>query len=158
MRYYGFGNFYLRSIQQGIQAFHGLHDMFNHYDRFRYHDVGTPLRQAYDTLQDWSHNHKTMLLKNGGMADDLHDLFQFLETGHGKFPFVAFHEEKASLNHALTHVGIVVPNYIWETADADRRFGPKLGNAIDGNHRWNRELTEWEEGLIVRMNSCGLAS
>lgn len=149
MRYYGFGNFYLSSIQQGVQAFHGLGDMLVHYNRFSDFN-GSALKEAHDNLIEWAANHKTVILKNGGNSEDLHELFRFLETGPGNYPFVTFREDRASLNNALTHVGIVLPEEIYGAADFSRTN--RDPNVL------RLALSDWKEELISRMNRCGLAS
>ena len=104
MRAYFFGNMYLSSIQQGIQAAHATHEMFT-----KYRNQITPEKVLYD----WAIDHKTMILLNGGYAETIQELVFFFERQPGHlqcdYPFAPFYEEKASLNGALTTVGIILP-------------------------------------------------
>ena len=106
MRLYTFCNFYLSSIQQGIQSAHCVVDMLMKYQE------PSPDRVM---LREWAVKHKTMIVLNGGAAADLKDLFLSLrghcaETG---YPFEMFMEEHDALNYAATCVGVVVPEKIW---------------------------------------------
>ena len=112
MRAYFFGNMYLSSIQQGIQAAHAVHDMFVRYPT-REHGGG-------NYLWDWATDHKTMILLNGGYADTIKELVNFFNNSDNPYPFAAFHEEEASLNGALTTVGIVLPEKIYHIASMIR--------------------------------------
>ena len=58
MRAYFFGNLYMSSIQQGIQAAHAVADMF-----IKYSNENEP---NYHPLREWATDHKTMILLNAG--------------------------------------------------------------------------------------------
>lgn len=158
MRFYAFGNYYLSSLQQGLQAKHAGDEMENTYQH--YHDLhkdgkletDSPLLEAWNNLDNWRRHHKTVILLNGGNCKDLIDLRFFLMKGHDKFPYAAFREDEASLNNAVTSVAIVLPEYIYETAESDRRVRLGMVNNSD-----RPSLSGWEEELIVRLNQCGLA-
>jgi len=168
MRAYFFGNMYLSSIQQGIQAAHAVHDMFIRY----------PVRQEIDGadyLWDWAEDHKTMILLNGGYAATIQELVDFLNSPHNPYPWADFHEEEASLNGALTTVGVVLPEKIYAVAAAIRseRFtsredvrtirdsiwedgslvvGPENTIGIETDEQITIEYTKWEAQLIDRLN------
>jgi len=118
MRFYGFGNYYLSSLQQGLQSAHCVGDLFaKHYKNKK------KLKKVYD----WAQNHKTMVLLNGGNSKQLQDLFDELKSIKGmKLPFVKFHEDEQSLGGALTYVGMVVPEKIYNLA-AQMRQGDVEG-------------------------------
>ena len=108
MRFYGFGNYYLSSIQQGIQAFHVGTDI-----SVKYGDL-TDQKSIYDT---WALNYKTVILCNGGNADSLKgldSLFSLLEMDGMDLPYSKFNEDEQSLNGALTSVGIVLRTHHYE--------------------------------------------
>jgi hypothetical protein len=162
MRYYGFGNYYLSSLQQGLQAHHVCVEMFNKYNTQP--AEGTRPANRWNYLDDWAKNHKTIVLLNGGNSSDLAAMFNFLvgDTGEGTvhdYPFAKFREDEQSLNSALTSIGIVLPPKIYDTAAEDRasRNGryQERGSTILRHGR--PTLTEWEEELIVRLNQYGLA-
>jgi len=160
MRFYAFGNYYLSSLQQGLQAKHSGDELEIHYSRYRelaeqgQIETTSPLYQAWDALDDWRKNHKTVILLNGGNHQDLVDLHHFIEQGHGKFPYAIFHEDHKSLNGAATSVAIVLPAYIYETAEYDRL--PR--NSVESFLQPTRPtLTLWEEDLVRKLNKCTLA-
>jgi len=104
-RLYTFGNFYLSSIQQGIQAAHCLGELFLKYTH------NTPARE---TLLDWAEDHKTMICKNGGAQEQLRELIELFDTDNNQYPWSYFEEEEGALNGALTCVAIVVPDTIYD--------------------------------------------
>lgn len=108
-RAYFIGNMYLSSIQQGIQAAHVLQEMNNEYC------LNTT--NAGCVLYEWATRDKTIILLNGGYSSNLQELYEklFSLTHNGTvFPVAKFHEERDSLNGALTSVGIIVPNTVYE--------------------------------------------
>ena len=109
MRAYFFCNFYLSSIQQGIQSAHCMHEMFT-----KYRDVNTEPQTS--VLYDWANNHKTMIVLNGGDSQSIAELYELLAplAKEGFFPFAKFSEDERSLNNALTCVGVVLPESIYD--------------------------------------------
>ena len=118
MRVYYFGNMYLSSIQQGIQAAHVTHELFLSYPPCdpNHHD----LQSDSDILYDWAKNHKTMILLNGGYSEALRELITFFSSPQNPYPWTFFNEGEDALDGALTCVGIVLPERIYETAAALR--------------------------------------
>ncbi len=157
MRLYFFGNMYLSSIQQGIQAAHVTHELF-----LKYQHVGNPSRAAID-LYCWAEHHKTMILLNGGYASSLQELIDIFNSPNNPFPWTYFNEEEASLNGALTSVGIVLPEKIYEAAKALRE--ENIGaQQIPIQEAWSPEdgvtwtYTKWEYELCLELNKYGMAS
>lgn len=171
MRLYTFCNYYLSSLQQGLQTAHVVHELFNKYpdnDCLR-GDTGSQLR-------DWSLDHKTIVILNGGNCLTLTELDLFLRNTDNKFPFESFCEDGQSLNFALTCVGIVLPARIYEAAEKIRSrqcifiekneqgFGLRYNLRYISNHPdYNSTETDlvlfspFEKELIERLNQCGLA-
>jgi len=153
MRYYGFGNYYLSSLQQGLQAHHVCVEMFNTYGRFRdLHAKGqiqedNALYQAWVSLDDWAQNHKTIVLLNGGNSQDLRILREFFFKGEQHYPHAYFQEDEQSLDGATTSVGIVLPARIYDNAALRRR----------GIEIIEQDFSAWELELMDRLNACGLA-
>ena len=117
LRAYYFGNFYLSSIQQGIQALHVTTEMYN-----KYQGYNTPAR---DMLEDWADKYKTVVLLNGGDQATLFETLGDLEP-HFKtlgLPYAFFREEESALNCSLTSFGVVLPEAVydfkfnWQTLD-----------------------------------------
>ena len=166
MRFYGFGNYYLSSLQQGLQAGHAAVDLY-----VKYH-----LMQEQDSRQvlyaDWAANHKTMVLLNGGNSADLQDLFDFLNCEENPYPFVKFHEDEVSLNGALTYVGMILPPKIYDTAARIRacrehEYLPEknelqikdLKSGFDDRNLTSNvtDISQFEFALMQRLNQYGLA-
>jgi len=119
MRAYSFTNFYLSSIQQGIQPAHAIVEMFVKYKNHV---------QESKHLFDWATNHKTMICLNGGTSADIRDLyFELIHVAEAlQLPYSPFNEDEASLDGALTSVAIIVPEKIYmEAAEMrDRDYDP----------------------------------
>ncbi len=107
MRGYFFGNFYLSSIQQGIQATHALARMFS---KYRFDNAVLP-------IYDWVENHETLILLNGGDALALEDMTYVFNTDDNPYSWGYFNESKDALNSAITSVGIILPEKIYMGAE-----------------------------------------
>lgn len=156
MRCYHFGNFYLSSIQQGIQAAHAQVELFIKYDN--------KSDQTGD-LVDWARNHKTMICLNGGMASDLEaiarGLSAFEESGFMNFAWSTFSEEDAALNGAMTNVAIILPEkmYVPKLEDITSNSLGEFSCLIPIS---NNDTQEWfynpcDRYIKAIMDSCGLA-
>lgn len=110
MRYYGFANFMLSSIQQGVQNFHVLGNMMVTYTTG---ERATNYRSRA-VLHQWASDHKTAIFLNGGNAAGVRNVYERLcQYGHDlNLPFDKFHEDQDSLDNTMTACGIVVPSYI----------------------------------------------
>jgi hypothetical protein len=165
MRFYSFVNFYLSSIQQGIQTAHLVHEMYNEYNT---RDDCTPQGAMLD---DWSRGHKTIMTMNGGNNAALQEFYTFLSCDNGVYPFIKFHEDEQSLGGVLTGVAIVLPEVIYETAARIRARevafvelavgGKALLDLTNPNNTFMFEtmhsFTPFEIELIERLNTYGLA-
>jgi hypothetical protein len=133
MRFYAFGNYYLSSLQQALQANHVCVEMYNMYNyqflENREQEVGLTKTGAknlktWGYLKSWARSHKTIVLLNGGNSKDLSDIYslmnceQYEEFQHD-YPYAKFCEDQDSLCGALTSVGIVLPPLVYETAAND---------------------------------------
>jgi hypothetical protein len=136
MRAYFLGNYYLSQIQQGIQASHVVGEM-----HVKYHS-GNELVEA-SAFDEWAIHHKTMILLNGGNQSDLQKFYDFISST----PYVKdlvhakFHESESALNGALTSVGIIVPEFLYDKPvlfdndksvkmyELHRRFGSKAAES-----------------------------
>ena len=158
MRAYYFGNMYLSSIQQGIQAAHVTAELFSHYPR--YSDQGDVEKQ--EMLYEWAQNHKTMILLNAGYGEEIHSLRQMFMVPDNPYPWAAFAESPEALDGALTSIGIILPERIYETAAVCRqkRIDPLYLAAptpLPGCEDLPSDLTSWEIDLIARLGNYGLA-
>ena len=114
-----------------------------------------------------------MILLNGGYAETLEELYEFLSGGSRKheslyLPFACgiFKEEEAALNGATTCVGVILPERIYEGASLLRK-GEDLeeqGHAGLGFFRCDEDgndiswtYTNREIELMERLNRFSLA-
>lgn len=115
MRFYAFTNYYLSSLQKGLQAQHATAEMFVDYGDLAWHPAGV-------VLDKWAEEHKTTIILNGGNSADLTTLYQELAVIGNELdlPVSCFEEDKQSLNGAMTCVAIVVPENVYSAASAIR--------------------------------------
>jgi hypothetical protein len=144
MRAYFFGNMYLSSIQQGIQAAHVVAEMYTKY-------VSPDGCQEYFILEHWAREHKTMVLLNAGYGQEIHSLVEFFSSKDNPLPWAKFHEGVDALDGAITCVGIILPEEFYEAAKELR--SPSMGVTT------NIEKLQpgWERELATRLNNYGLA-
>jgi len=171
MRVYSWNNFYLSSIQQGIQALHSTAELFTKYKYLS----GDTVAQHH-MLFDWATNHKTVILLNGGDTDALIDLKGFLNSPDNPYPHAFFEESPGALNGCLTSVSIVLPERMYDAISTKigqaylrvKDGGPQVLMDIplldlellrqDVLHDFNeRKYTEWELGFLARRVVCSLA-
>jgi hypothetical protein len=157
MRAYYFGNMYLSSIQQGIQAAHATAELFTHYPRYEDQKV-----EKRDMLFDWAQNHKVMILLNAGYGEELHSLRQDFCASENPYPWAAFSESPEALDGAMTCVAIILPERIYGTAAVVRqkKIDPlylATPTPLPGCEDLPRDLTSWEIAFISRLNNYGLA-
>jgi len=154
MRLYTFTNFYLSSIQQGIQPLHVTSELFVKYPN----ELRTQSSVYPDAiLQEWAKNHKTVVCLNGGNNADLNEIWVKLNS-FGltlNLPFAKFHEDEQSLGGVVTSMGIVVPTEIYEFASKLRtaRYQPDDAPGLTDypyGHPVGREFAEF-------LNQFGLA-
>lgn len=158
-RAYFFGNMYLSSIQQGIQAAHVVAELFGEYQ------VDNNDREQ---LYDWANRYKTMILLNGGYGSSLHDLVDFFDNVDNPYPFSFFKESEAALDNAITSVGIILPEKIYEGARKIRSLplyekqifkkDNELSIKLSDGSEFNITYTNWEVDMMERLNCFRLAS
>ena len=157
-RAYFFGNMYLSSIQQGIQAAHVVADMFIKYDDSQ--------ETNFHTLREWADEHKTVVLLNAGFSTEIRDLIAMFESSQNPFPWDYVCEAEEALDGAYTSIGIILPQSIYDSAKLMRndpdamRSIRETGSAIimePGKPVVQYELSKWEFELACRLNNYGLA-
>jgi len=131
MRLYTWTHFMLSPMAKGIQATHATVELFNKYKEIDLYDIARStgenppkylVTQAKlgDILFDWSNYHKTMISLDGGVSPDLDELVKYFENIDLGLPWAYFKEDE-SLGELVTAVAIVVPESIYETAEALRK-------------------------------------
>jgi len=140
MRLYCFGNMYLSSIQQGIQAGHVIGNMSVKYNK--------------DSMyQEWANDYKTIILLNGGMSVNLATVVQHFSDQANPFDWDYFNESKDALDGALTSVGIILPEEVFMNAKLSKLLTP-----IELIERSEREISRWEQDLYKIISSAKVAS
>jgi len=167
LRLYTFTNYYLSSIQQGIQSGHAAVELFVKYQI----EKGWKNGEA-QMLNEWAKNHKTMICLNGGDARGVLEIAQFLDSPiENPFPCAFFYEDQASLGSLMTSVAVILPASIYETADLLRKKSDKVTAVYDQNTRelrvsvagnatqpgYMRTFTQWEAELMQRLGTYPLA-
>lgn len=169
MRFYAFCNYYLSSLQQGLQAAHVLTEM-----SMKARLKGGQYWRHYD---NWASDHKTIILLNGGNDKDLRELLTFFNMSN-PYLYGSFCEDQQSLNGAMTCVGIILPENIYESTAAIRRselyFSDKYNSHCNFDESKFRDdieteklrhlrnfingtSTPWELEMIKRLGEYGLA-
>lgn len=145
-RAYYFGNMYLSSIQQGIQALHCTSEMYLKYR------AGHPERR-HDDLHAWGTHDKTVVLLNGGDCAGLQQVVNAVDNDDNPYAWAEWSEGGPDLNNALTCVGIILPARIYNSAKELRRPPRYRDTSLIA-----KDLTPWEVTFINLLNECRLAS
>lgn len=134
MRLYTFTNMYLSDIQKGIQSAHLVHEIMN-----EAHDNCMTIASDSDLttqeihfdkkalmVKEWAEEHKTMIVCNGGNSANLNAIGELFSNTQNPYPFAWFNEDEESLNGAITCVGIVLPEELYDCvrrADVEEECG-----------------------------------
>lgn len=148
-RSYYFGNMYMSSIQQGIQALHATSEMYLKYPRH----LADEFEQQHKELIKWGMCDKTVVLLNGGDHSALITIADFMDAPGNPYAWASWNEGDPDLNGAMTCVSIVLPARIYESAKELRR--PPRYRETDNIAT---DLNEWELAFIEILNGCRLAS
>lgn len=143
LRCYTFTLYQLSSIQQGIQAGHAAVELMLKYPR-----VPTDIYYGLNSVYEWAHYWKTMVLLNGGDLSELRDLILFFSSVSNPYRWVPFYESEDSLDGIPTSIAIVLPERIFKAAEFLRKC-QELPSAD--------EYSVWELDLISRLAAAGLA-
>jgi hypothetical protein len=170
MRLYTFINCYLSSIQQGIQTAHLVGEFFNYTNKNRITigsrtgtrgeilEVTHQLTESDLMVREWSEEHKTIIVCNGGNATSIRELIGFFINSRNPYPFVPFNEDQDSLDGALTGVGIILPEEIY---DAKIKSAPlDTGGFVELGYEHEDIIYpfgSYEYELIKRIKSAPLA-
>jgi hypothetical protein len=120
LRLYTFVNFYLSQIQQGIQTAHIVSEIMTHPSNGRVTISTDPVVQAVTysaedlMVMEWAELWKTIIVCNGGNKESLIELIDLFADCDNQFPWAHFHEDEESLSGALTAVGIVLPDDVYD--------------------------------------------
>ena len=162
LRLYTFVNFYLSSIQQGIQTAHVVSEMLIKYS---YENAIVWDEPRGKPFHDWAKNHKTIVVINGGANIDIEEKYALLQKLEAyldfPMPFEKFSEDEQSLGGVMTAVGCVLPEEIYDARRCDTVNTVQSPNSFFFQ-RENEKAIIYEEGtpehkLITMLKSCPLA-
>lgn len=147
LRFYCFTNFYLSSIQHGVQTGHCAVDLVTKYLALR-GDPNTPAAHV-DMVTEWATKHKTFIILNGGELTNMSGpLLQAVKNSN--FPWETFNED-AGLGNILTAVGVVIPEYIFDVEPWDESYYPDNSGirVMTGKKGWRYRKPENVGGVEI---------
>lgn len=148
-RAYFWGNFYLSSIQQGIQALHCVSEMFCEYPLDAQDD--DVLRKSH-MLHDWAMDHKTVVVLNGGDQAALQEIFANLSVDENDLPYAGWNEDRRALNDCLTCVGIIVDEKIIANVEEVRQARKERRK-----FNFTERLNDFEYWLVMQIANTNMA-
>lgn len=106
-RLYSLTNYYLSSLQKGLQTAHVVGEMSR-----REHDssFSRPVKKIF---RQWTDQDKTIILLNGGNNAGIKGATVFLSQFSDRYPVAAFQEDEISLAGASTATGIILPESVY---------------------------------------------
>lgn len=111
LRLYSFVNFYLSSIQQGIQTGHCAVDLVRKYTPWPLNKYDEARAKQEQLVADWADNHKTFIILNGGDLDGVIEARKIIMQA--EVPWESFYESQGALGGMLTCVACVLPETIF---------------------------------------------
>lgn len=145
LRLYSFVNFYLSSIQQGIQTGHLTDNMSVRY----LGDIRGPERDLYI---EWITKHKTYIVLNGGDSAAIYENYVQMSAlcQQLKLPYGSFNEP--GCNDMKTCYGVVVPEKYFNAERSDEGW---MYYFDTGGQLYATGSPEWE--FITLIKSASLA-
>jgi len=150
LRAYFFNNMYLQGAHSGIQSQHCTAELFV---KYQWLDSECQTDESdTEILYDWAQNHKTTIVLNGGMSGDLQALVELFESNENPYTWAFFKETEYALNGALTNVGIILPEKIY---NYDKDVAAK-----EESEGWGAipELTGYEMKIVEALRGKRLMS
>lgn len=153
LKAYVFINAMLRPIQQGIQGGHALVEMAAKYHSFK----GNPNEAR--VFWDWAERDKTVAFCSAGFHAGIQSWEKFIFNNHHGFPRCKFREDDETLAGLVTAVAIIVPGFIYETANLLRKGELQIVSDTFTT-KWVPPiaLTPFQYELVERIAGAKLAS
>ena len=172
-RLYTFINFYLSSIQSGIQSAHIVSEMY-----VKYFDNKNEATNEHkmNVIKRWASQDKTIIVLNGGTSQDLNndynrvsmlDHSSYTDKSHDIFfniPYIKFYESPDALGISeqgiMTGFGIIVPEQIYNAdlfkteANPEPDYIYKIPNTIE-TIVYPKNIILWD--IINIIKTKGLA-
>lgn len=156
LRLYCFTNFYLSSIQQGVQTGHAAVDLVRKYTK----DYGKTANEITPTqtsmVERWADNFKTFIILNGGNNASILAATKIISKSY--FPWVTFNEDEQSLGSIQTCVGVLLPENIFN-AKANKLNGEIINFEYIDNNKNIRIISIYDENfeLVKLVKTASLA-
>lgn len=134
-RLYSFVNYYLSSIQQGIQTGHAAVELVRKYT------MGCPNNKDARMVGEWADEHKTFVVLNGGNCENLLEVIRNVDDSD--LPWTYFREDEVSLGGLITAVGVIVPENLYNVKvekDLDGQPYYISTTVMDGNRIFNESI------------------
>lgn len=112
-RAYFFNNMYLQGIHAGVQSQHCTAELFVKYSPPNTICFDEEEALTENILHEWASKDKTTIVLNGGMQGQLEELIELFSNKDNVYPWAKFTESDFALNGALTNVGIILPESIY---------------------------------------------
>ena len=119
-RLYCLTNSYLSSLQKGLQTAHVVSEIYS---------CATELPDEKKIFNQWVEQDRTIIILDGGNCASLEAFEHFLTTSECDWPWASFREDDQSLNGAITAVGVIVPESVYQQGGerpADMALASKL--------------------------------
>lgn len=159
LRCYHFGNMYLSSMQQGIQAAHAQMEMFVKYEDNPYTNYAGSVDSYLDhckkreMLYIWATEHKTMICLNAGNNNSLCSLLQLIQRKDNPYAWAAFYESTEALDGLLTNIAIILPESVYNASDEAIIYN----QCTEGWDLGLETITQFEYDLIQMKNQYRMA-
>lgn len=130
-RLYTFVNYYLSSIQQGIQTAHVLGEIV------RVHGADNA------AVDEWLCNDKTIIVLNGGNCASVERIYSNAIV-NSNYPGAFFREDDESLGGIVTACGVILPESVWNA---------RRGSVTDGMGGYYYEYGQREDNNYVMYSN-----
>lgn len=119
-RLYSFTNYYLSSLQKGLQTAHVVSEMALLNTIYREKHPRRPFADEGNAFEQWCRQDRTIIILNGGNSKQLETLYYDLQKFNLPYKPTFFREDEDSLGGAFTAVGILVPSLYWKSEDNEK--------------------------------------
>jgi hypothetical protein len=146
-RAYFFQNMYLQGIHAGVQSQHCTAEMFVKYGSDFNGDIDS---DKVNILNTWACEDKTTIVLNGGMSGMLQEIATLFNSTENNYPWATFSETEFALNGALTNVGIILPEEMYN-------YDKIVKMSLEDENISVPKLTEFELEIVEILRGKHLA-
>lgn len=124
---FSFNNYFMSTIQQGIQAGHCWMDMGVKYSEAKLSGCSPADYDIISNFWDWARNHKTVNVRNAGDMICIREIITELESQDNPYPWGYFTED-ATQCCQTTSVSIVIPEHVYAHNPAPQPDSYQIGS------------------------------